>query len=247
MYVDDIIITGPSLEVIAALKSFLLTQFKLKDLGCLKYFLGLEIANSQQGIVLSQRHYTLQLLEDIGYMDCKHTSVLMDPKLTLSSTDGDIIPDVTRYRRLVGRLLYLTLSRPDITFAVHRLTPFLSQPRLPHLKVVHHLLHYLKNQLGQGLFFSSSSPLQLRAYSDATSIVLVGVEPVLEGFNGDGGAWESRSDSAMDPLKNMELIKDKLTNVYPWPKALGSGNAYLWLDSMACTIWWMEVVWWELK
>ncbi|TXG69580.1 hypothetical protein EZV62_004515 [Acer yangbiense] len=113
------------------------------------------------------------LLEDTGYLDCKPTSVPMDPKLTLSSIDGDLIPDVTHYRRLVGRLLYLTLSRPDITFAVHRLTQFLSQPRLPHLKAVHHLHRYLKNQPGQGLFFSSSSPLQVRAYSDVAFVVPV--------------------------------------------------------------------------
>ncbi|TXG70082.1 hypothetical protein EZV62_005017 [Acer yangbiense] len=86
------------------------------------------------GIVFSQRHYTLQLLEDTGYLDCKPTSVPMDPKLTLSSTDGDLIPDVTHYRRLVGRLLYLTLSRPDITFAVHRLTQFFVSTSSPSSK-----------------------------------------------------------------------------------------------------------------
>ncbi|TXG72862.1 hypothetical protein EZV62_001441 [Acer yangbiense] len=94
---------------------------------------------------------------------------------------------------------------------------------------------------------SKELELKIERKDNGENLFVSGVEPVLEGFNCDGGAWESKSDSAMDPLQNMELIKDKLTNVYPWPKALGSGNAYLWLDSMACTIWWMEVVWWELK
>ncbi|KAL5579088.1 hypothetical protein UlMin_011530 [Ulmus minor] len=171
VYVDDIILASPSSITIAELKQFLHTQFQLKDLGCLKYFLGLEIAKSKQGIMLSQRHYTLQLLEDTGYLACKPTAVPMDPKLRLAATEVDLLTDITHYRRLVGKLLYLTLSRPDITFAVHKLTQFLAQPRLPHLKAVHHLLRYLKNSPGQGLFFSSTSSLQLRAYSDACAPV----------------------------------------------------------------------------
>ncbi|KAL5551858.1 hypothetical protein UlMin_002034 [Ulmus minor] len=118
VYVDDIILASPSSITIAELKQFLHTQFQLKDLGCLKYFLGLEIAKSKQGIMLSQRHYTLQLLEDTGYLACKPTAVPMDPKLRLAATEGDLLTDITHYRRLVGKLLYLTLSRPDITFAL---------------------------------------------------------------------------------------------------------------------------------
>ena len=91
----------------------------------------------------------------------------MDAKLQLSATEGDLLPDATQYRRLIGRLLYLTLSRPDITFVVHRLSQFLSQPRVPHLKAIHHLLRYLKSRPGPGLFFPSSSTLHLKAFSDA--------------------------------------------------------------------------------
>lgn len=90
------------------LKSFLHIQFKLKDLGCLKKFLGLEIAKSAKGIVLFQRHYSLQLLKDTSYLGCKTTFVPMDPKVQLSAHDGDILPDISQYRRLVGCLLYLS-------------------------------------------------------------------------------------------------------------------------------------------
>ncbi|RVW99848.1 Retrovirus-related Pol polyprotein from transposon RE1 [Vitis vinifera] len=96
------------------------------------------------GIVLSQRCYTLQLLEDIRYLACKPTSIPMDPKVQLNAHDGVILSNVSQYRRLIGRLLYLTLSPPDITFAVHKLGQFLAQPRLPHLQAVHHLLRCLK-------------------------------------------------------------------------------------------------------
>lgn len=91
----------------------------------------------------------------------------MDPKIHLIAQDGDLIPDVSQYRRLIGFLLYLTLSKPDITFVVHKLRQFLSQPRVPHLKASHHLLRYVIFKPGQGLFFSSSHSLQLKAFSDA--------------------------------------------------------------------------------
>ncbi|XP_022848785.1 uncharacterized protein LOC111371108 [Olea europaea var. sylvestris] len=127
-------------------------------------------ARSNSGIVISQRHYTLQLLEDTGYLNCKPANAPMDPKTHLSLHEGDLLTDASQYRQLIGRLLYLTISRPDITYAVHKLSQFLSQPRLPHLKAAHHLLRYLKNSPGQGIFFSAKndgSDLKLQAFSDA--------------------------------------------------------------------------------
>ena len=93
----------------------------------------------------------------------------MDPKVQLDASTGDLLPDAFVYRRLIDRLLYLTISRLDITFAFHKLSQFLSQPRVPHLNATHHLLCYLKNSPSQGLFYSSSSTLKLTAFSDADS------------------------------------------------------------------------------
>lgn len=167
VYVDDIIITGSNTKAIDFLMVFLHNQFKLKDLGKLKYFLGLEIGRSQKGIFLSQCHYTLQLLEDTGFWGCKPALLPMDPKAKLNSFDGEALEDASLYRRLVGRLLYLTISRLDITFAIHKLSQFISQPRQPHLDVVHHLLRYLKAAPGQGLLFDALSSFQIRAFADA--------------------------------------------------------------------------------
>ena len=124
------------------------SHFKLKDLGTLKCFLGLELAHSSKGIVLSQQHYTLQLLEDTCYLGCKPTIVHMDPRLQLDSFTETILAVASSYRQLGGRLLYLTLSRPYITFSIHKLSQFVSQPREPHLKAAHHLLRYLKRSPG---------------------------------------------------------------------------------------------------
>lgn len=83
----------------------------------------------------------------------------MDPKLRLSPDDGDILTDISQYRSLINHLLYLTLSRPDITFDVHQLSQFLAKPHLPHLQAAHHVRRCSKNTHGQGLFFAASSSL----------------------------------------------------------------------------------------
>lgn len=137
----------------------------------MKFFLGLEIARSSKGIILSQRNYALQLFEDTGFLISKSAAVPMDPKLKHTAHDGDLLPDASLIdgdliRSLIGRLLYFTLSRLDISFVVHQLSQFLSKPRVPHLQATHHLLQYLKSRPGQGLFFSSSPSLQLKAFLD---------------------------------------------------------------------------------
>ncbi|XP_061356883.1 uncharacterized mitochondrial protein AtMg00810-like [Gastrolobium bilobum] len=149
------------------LTSILDSKFKLKNLGALKYFLGLEIARSPKGISLCQRKYTLQILEDTGLLGCKPHSSPMDANLKLSLHEGDMLPDPTIYRRLIGQLLYLTVSRPDIYFVVNHLSQFMSSPRVPHFHAAQRVLAYLKSTAGQGLFFSSASKLQLHAFCDS--------------------------------------------------------------------------------
>lgn len=83
----------------------------------------------------------------------------MDPKIKLNPKDSELLQDISQYRRLTRHLLYLTLSRPDIIFSVHKLSQFISQTRVPHLQAIHHLLRYLKSKPDQRLFFSSSSSL----------------------------------------------------------------------------------------
>lgn len=118
IYVDDIIITGNNLEKMEHLKSFLLKQFRIKDLGDLKYFLGIEFSRSKKGLFLSQRKYTLDILQDAGLTGARPEKCPMEQNVKLQTTDGAILNDPTRYRRLVGKLIYLTVTRPDIVFAV---------------------------------------------------------------------------------------------------------------------------------
>lgn len=162
------IITGNDDKAIHIdLKKFLHTSFRIKDLGNLKYFLGVEVARSKKGISISQRKYTLDILEDAGLLGAKPVNFPMEQNLKLTPTDGELLKDPSQYRRLVGRLIYLTITRPDISYSVHILSQFMHQPRKPHLEAALRVLCYLKKAPGQGILFPTQSSLQLRGYCDA--------------------------------------------------------------------------------
>ena len=123
IYVDDILITGNDPASISATKKFLHSRFNLKDLGNLKYFLGIEVSTSKKGIFISQQKYALEIIEDVGLLGAAPITTPMERGLKLLDK-SDLLKEPSKYKRLVGRLIYLTVSRPDITYAIHVLSRF---------------------------------------------------------------------------------------------------------------------------
>ena len=125
VYVNDIVITGNDSTGISSLKSFLHGQFHTKDLEMLKYFLGVEVMRSKHGIFLSQRKYVLDLLSETGKLGAKPCSSPMAPGVHLTR-EGELFEDPERYRRLVRKFNYLTVTRHDIAHSVNVVSQYMS-------------------------------------------------------------------------------------------------------------------------
>ncbi|KAK8962854.1 hypothetical protein KSP40_PGU018853 [Platanthera guangdongensis] len=143
VYVDDIIITGDDSQGIQTVKVHLNSVFQTKDLRPLRYFLGLEIARRPDGLTLSQRKYCLDLLHDASQYGCKPSDTPMDVnhKLCAQASDSDLLlQNPEYYRLLVEKLIYLTVTRPDISFAVGLVSRYMHSPRKSHLQAVERIL-----------------------------------------------------------------------------------------------------------
>jgi len=116
---------------------------------------------------MCQRDYTLSILEDCEMLACKPSSIPMEAHNKLPANSGTKLADPGSYRWLVGRLLYLTISRKDICYCVHKLSQFVSNPYTNHMHAANMLLRYLKNTVGQGILFRANSDTKLHAYVDA--------------------------------------------------------------------------------
>lgn len=139
----------------------------MKDLGFLKYFLGLEVARSPAGFYLCQRKYCTDIVTEVGMLGCKPAGFPIDQKHRLALASGDDFPEPERYRRLVGRLVYLKATRPDLTYSIHLFSQFVKKPKVDHWAAALHVVRYLKGTLGQGILLRADSPLHLTGWCDS--------------------------------------------------------------------------------
>ncbi|KAL9447690.1 hypothetical protein AB3S75_015212 [Citrus x aurantiifolia] len=167
VYVDDIILTGDDETELAALKQRLAKKFQTKDLGVLKYFLGMEFARSKEGIFVNQRKYVLDLLGETGLLGCKMVETPIDPNLKLQPAKIEEVKDREQYQKFVGKLIYLSHTRPDIAFAVSMVSQFMHSLGAEHFEAVYRILRYLKGTPGRGIMFKKHGHLQVEVYTDA--------------------------------------------------------------------------------
>lgn len=167
VYVDDLVICGNNNEEIVKFKAYLGRCFHMKDLGKLKYFLGIEIARSAEGILMTQRKYALDIVAETGLLGCKPAATPMEQRHNLGADTSKALTDPTRYRRLVGRLIYLGNTRPDLSYPVHILSQFMQSPREGHWEAALRVVRFLKGTIGQGILLRADSGLELSMYCDA--------------------------------------------------------------------------------
>ena len=167
IYVDDIIVTCSNSSAITSFISQLGTEFAVKDLGPLNFFLGVEVLPVSGGLLLSQHRYITDLLYKVHMVYAKPVTSPISSAHTLSQFVGDAFDDPTLYRSTVGALQYLATTRPDISFAVNKVCQFMHCPTTPHWTIVKRILRYLKNTIHHGLLLHHSSSLSLHAYLDA--------------------------------------------------------------------------------
>lgn len=167
VYVDDIIITGDNINVVQHIIKALQLKFMLKDLGQLDYFLGMEAKWTVDGLFLTQQKYIQDLLAKAQMADCKGLSTPATTKDRVSSHQGDTFSNSTLFRSIVGGLQYLSLTRPEVCFSVHKVSQFMHSPTVEHWVYVKRILRYLKATVHYGLFISKSSNTTLSVYTDA--------------------------------------------------------------------------------
>ncbi|XP_031270507.1 uncharacterized protein LOC116128878 [Pistacia vera] len=176
VYVDDIVLTGNNVNMINQTKKMLHSNFRLKDLGMLRYFLGFEVARSVKEISLYQRKYALELISESGLSGSKPSSVLMESNLKLTSTAYDalfpttndpLLSDPCVYQRLVGKLLYLCMTQPDLSYSVNLLNQFMHHPKKSHMGAALKIVKYIKSAPGLGLFFPTENNLNLSTFCDS--------------------------------------------------------------------------------
>ena len=148
---DDILLTGNNIHEVETLKMHLDHTFTIKDLGPLHYFLGIEVSHTDKGMVLAQQKYTKELLKSNGIQHLKKVVTPLTLNLKLKLDDGELLTDLTKYRKLIGKLNILSNIRSDLAYTIQHLSQYMQQPRSPHWNALLHTLNYIYSTCGQGI------------------------------------------------------------------------------------------------
>ncbi|MCH99478.1 copia-type polyprotein [Trifolium medium] len=167
LYVDDIILTTSSDALRQSIMTLLASEFAMKDLGPLSYFVGIVVTRHTSGLFLCQRKYAEGIIERAGMTSCKPTTTPVDTKAKLSISCGSPYKDPTIYRSLAGALQYLTFTRPYISYVVQQVCLHMHDPKDEHMNALKRILRYIQGTLDYGLHLYKSSISGLISYTDA--------------------------------------------------------------------------------
>jgi hypothetical protein len=167
LYVDDIILTASSLELLCRTIVALQWEFAMKDLGPLHHFLGITVKYRPNGLFLHQRTYTLDVIKHAAMADCKPCTTPVDLQAKLAADSRSPVQDASQFRSITDALQYLTFTRPDIACTVQQICLHMHDPREPHLTIMKRILRYLQGTPDYGLLLRHSSCSALVVYTDA--------------------------------------------------------------------------------
>jgi histone deacetylase 1/2 len=167
VYVDDLLITGNNNKFLDQFIASLSQKFSLKNMGAPHYFLGIELIPTPSGMLLSQHKHIRDVLQRFDMEGAKPAPTPLSTTATLQLHDGTPSTDATAYRKIIGALQYLNLTRPDISFSINKLAQFMHKPTAQHLQHLKRILRYLKSTINHGILLQPSSNCNLVAYSDA--------------------------------------------------------------------------------
>ncbi|KAD6795278.1 hypothetical protein E3N88_06174 [Mikania micrantha] len=150
LYVDDLIYTGNNEDMCDEFRNSMMLEFEMTNLGRMKYFLGVEVLQSDEGIRMGQMKYAIEILERFNMWDSNGVKNPIVPGSTVTKTGDKTKVDETMYKSLVGSLMYLTVTRPDLMYAVCYISRFMADPRDEHLQLAKRILRYVKSTYGYG-------------------------------------------------------------------------------------------------
>ncbi|KAJ0532224.1 putative RNA-directed DNA polymerase [Helianthus annuus] len=199
IYVDDLIYTGDDPKMLQEFKESMMQEFEMSDLGRMRYFLGIEVLQTEHGIHISQQKYAVELLKRFGFEECHSVANPIVPGNKLIVENGNRV-DATLFRQIVGSLMYITTTRPDIQFVVNLISRYCAKPTEVHFAAAKRVLRYLKGTLEYGIWYKKGGTGELEVYTD----------------RGGTGKLEVYTDS--DFAGDVESMKSTSGYVFLWDK-----------------------------
>ena len=166
LYVDDLIFTGNDEGMFNKFKKSMMTEFDMTDLGKMRYFLGIEVLQKDDGIFICQRKYAHEILERFHMGQCNSVKNPIIPGFKPTRDEGGVQVDSTLYKQIVGSLMYLTATRPDLMFAVSLISRYMEHPTESHVMAAKRILRYIKGTTSFGMFYKKGGVAELFGYTD---------------------------------------------------------------------------------
>lgn len=167
LYVDDLIYTGNDSVMCESFKRSMQCEFEMTDLGKMKFFLGVEVSQNSEGISLCQTQYAREVLKRFKMWEANDVKnpIVPGTKLTKLTPGKDV--NSTKYMSLIGSLMYLTVTRPDLMYVVSLLSRFMAKPKEEHMTVAKRVLRYIKGTINYGLYYGKDNSQKLRVFTDS--------------------------------------------------------------------------------